>query len=103
MKPPATKERRAADRSWLWSRSAKGLRILLWMDSRKVCFSVWLATVATILVWGNRIDGGHWITAVTLSAAVLGLGTVADRAAAIAERKIEVTNESPAAPQPPQP
>lgn len=55
------------------------LMILLWEESRKVCFGVLLVHVATWLLVKDLIGAEIWTGCAVMGAALVGGGTVADK------------------------
>ena len=54
------------------------LAILLFENSRKVSFGIYLFLASNIFLGLGRINGAEWFMAVSLCAALIGGGTIAD-------------------------
>lgn len=55
------------------------LKLLFFMESRKVGFGLWLFMVANAFLMKHFIDSDRWFLCVTLSTGLLGGGTIADK------------------------
>lgn len=55
------------------------LKILLFMDSRKVAFGLWLFIVSDWFLFVKLIDADKWLLCIGLSSGLIGGGTLADR------------------------
>lgn len=53
--------------------------ILLFEDSRKVAFGLWLFAVSTGLLWESKITGDNWMLCMGASSVLIGGGTLGDR------------------------
>ena len=60
-------------------RLPKIVNILLFEESRKVCFGVWLYATSTALLIMRLIDAQSWMLCMGAAAALVGGGTIADR------------------------
>lgn len=72
----------------------KNVLLSLWhSDSRKVAFGLLLFGTATaLLVFGKRISSGEWLTCISLTATLIGGGTLMDR---VLDKKVnQVTTSS---------
>lgn len=56
----------------------KFLSILLFENSRKVGFGVWLFAISTALCVFDKINSSDWLTCMFLCSSLVGVGTVAD-------------------------
>ncbi len=64
----------------VWSVKLKSLgKIMMFEDSRKVAFGIYLFIVSTLLLTGKFVTSGDWLTCVFLSSALIGGGTIADQ------------------------
>jgi len=52
--------------------------LLLFHDSRKVAFGLWVFITATVLISFRRLDGVQWIECVGLASLLIGGGTLTD-------------------------
>ncbi len=64
------------------------LKILLFNESRKAGFGLWLFVVSTTMVFmGGLIDSEKWMLCVALTTTLIGGGTLADKWMNIKEKK----------------
>lgn len=68
------------------------IKILGFMESRKVGFGLWLFIVANAFLMYRFIDSDRWFLCITLSTGLLGGGTLADK---YLENQKTKTNEAP--------
>lgn len=52
--------------------------VLLFNESRKVCFGVYLFVVSNAFLWFKVIQSGDWMACIALSTALVGGGTLGD-------------------------
>lgn len=57
----------------------KFLSILLFENSRKVGFGLWLLGISTALCIFDKINSSDWLSTMFLCAALIGGGTVVDK------------------------
>ena len=55
------------------------IKMILFCESRKVGFGLWLFIVATTLLTQELIMANDWVLCVILSSTLLGGGTIGDR------------------------
>ena len=60
-------------------KAPKLILIMLFEESRKVSFGVWLYATATWLLCAHLIDAQAWMLCMGASSALVGGGTVADK------------------------
>lgn len=78
-------------------RLPKLLQLVLFEESRKVCFGLWLFITATVLRMKGLIDSDSWMMCAVLSSALIGGGTVADRFMALKKGDAHAPSPAPAA------
>lgn len=54
------------------------LKIILFENSRKVGFALWLFKISTVLCIFDKINSTDWLTTMFLCSALIGGGTIAD-------------------------
>jgi hypothetical protein len=57
----------------------KILKILLFDESRKVGFGLWLFIAACLLLWRHVIVGDQWMDCMIMCSILIGGGTVSDK------------------------
>jgi len=57
----------------------KILKILLFDESRKVGFGLWLFISANLLLWRHVITGDQWMDCVIMCSILIGGGTFSDK------------------------
>jgi len=57
----------------------KILKLLLFLESRKVAYGLWLFIVSTLFLYRSIISSDNWIFCTLMVSALIGGGTVTDK------------------------
>jgi inosine-uridine nucleoside N-ribohydrolase len=72
----------------------KFLKMLAFLDGRKVGFGLWLFIVACAFLMKKLIASSDWITCVILASGLVGGGTVADKwLSSKSEEKVDIKKD----------